>query len=69
MRPCGNAKCKKGEGGQRAMIHDASQRNYCSPECGDSVRCRRYYKRKKDKVEVIPCSYCQGTGRVTREVS
>ena len=67
MKLCENDRCKMGPDGGPAEITD--DRRYCCRPCSDSVRCRRYYKRKKDKAEVIQCGMCNGTGRITKEVS
>ena len=60
---CENDRCKRGGDGGPAVVFN---KRYCCRPCSDSVRCRRYYYRKKDKVDVIRCATCNGTGRINR---
>lgn len=50
---CGNSKCD----------NDAIPNGvYCSAKCGQAVRARRYYRRKKKGVQMVDCPECGGTG-------
>ncbi len=67
LKLCENDRCKRGQYERPAEITD--DKRYCCRPCSDSVRCRRYYYRKKDKVDVIRCGMCNGTGRINRSTA
>lgn len=63
MTKCANESCTRSPKGRRAKARKGGR--YCSDTCATYVRVLRLRKRQKDRVKLVACGRCCGSGFVT----